>query len=179
MLMELVALIAAKATPNVSPDPVTTIDIVNLVLALIGVIGATVALVWRFVEWRLTGSVVKVNLNHATLLMNDGTVGANKAVSITAQNVGRTSVSVTGWGLEIDPQETIVMFQAEPWMGPALPYTLEPGHEASWLMFKAGVRERLATLSRGPATPLRGFVNLGTGKRARSKRALSGNDWNE
>lgn len=141
-------------------DEVTTIDVVNLVIAILAFVGAVVALVWRFVEWRLTGSVVKVVTKHAVAVTAG--VGDPRAVTVTAHNVGRTQVAVTGWGFRVPDHVDVVDVYGNVSNGPAVPLTLLPGHEAAWVMLRHGLAKALATY---PAdTPIRGFVHLGTGR---------------
>lgn len=149
---------------------VTTIDVVNLVIGMLALIGAVIALVWRFIEWRLTGSIVRVDTRNAVTIAGLPT-GDHRAITITAHNIGRTGVAVTGWGLKLPDDTDFVMFIPNANGGPSLPHTLHPGHEASWLIMWDDLRATIEKL--GPDTKLRGFVHLGTGARVVSKDVIS------
>jgi hypothetical protein len=50
------------------PETTSTLDIVTLVIAVLGLVAAAISLVWQIVSWRLTGPVVKVSVSMGVLV---------------------------------------------------------------------------------------------------------------
>lgn len=143
------------------------LEILTLAIAGAGFVLSVIALTWQMVAWRYTGSVVKAVVSPGFYTMDDGSIGPS-VMSVEARNVGRTVVSITGWGFQLPTGETIIQPFGPPWAGPRLPHTLDPGHSESWRMEVDALRGRLAREGR-PGGKLRGFVNLGTGQKKLSK----------
>lgn len=148
----------------------SALDWVTLGIALAGFLLAVVSLVWQVFSWRLTGSVVRAELARGM------TVGGSSGIDVimlTARNIGRSSVSVTGWGLRVDEGgeiSTLVVPVPLPWQGPTIPHTLEGGHSATWYFIE---EELHPTLRKTPSPKrLRGRISLGTGTEALSKNTL-------
>jgi hypothetical protein len=145
------------------------LEIVTLVIAVVGLALSVLALAWHIVSWRLTGSIVKVEVSHGL-----GVGGSwPRLVGIEAMNVGRTAVSITGWGFRLPDGRTLWPAAGHPgnWAGPPVPITLDPGHSASWQVNAETIRTSL--LDEGvPDAKLRGFVNLGTGQQRRSRTTI-------
>ncbi len=82
-------------------------------------------------EWKLSGPVVKVTTSwgHGT-----GGLEGDEYIVITTSNVGRASVAITGWGLELPDRRTLVAPNLP--LNPPMPITLESGHEQSFYMYR-------------------------------------------
>ena len=123
------------------PETTSTLDIVTLVIAVLGLVAAAISLVWQIVSWRLTGPVVKVSVSMGVLV---GVSGPGHAIiSITARNVGRSNVSIGAWGLRLPNGERLIVPIPEAWAGPRVPYTLMGGHSESWRMDHDEVHQSL------------------------------------
>jgi hypothetical protein len=154
----------------VAAIPTETIAIIGLVVAVLGLALSLIALVWQVVAWRMTGSVVKVETGRGILTGPQG-LGPD-VLTVTARNVGRTQVAVTGWAFRLPSGESVWPSMGGAWKGPATPYTIEAGHEAEWLVPEATIRESL--IDHGDLLPLelRGFVNLATGQQVIARRGI-------
>jgi hypothetical protein len=146
-----------------------SLEIITLVIAVVGLVLSIVALAWQIMSWRLTGSVVRVVVSHGL-----GVGGSwPQLVAIEAMNVGRTPVSVHGWGFRLPDGRTLwpAVGHRGSWAGPAVPLTLDPGHSASWQVDAKSIRATLMDEAL-PNAELRGFVNLGTGEQRRSRKTI-------
>jgi hypothetical protein len=111
------------------PETTSTLDIVTLVIAVLGLMAAAISLVWQIVSWRLTGPLVKVSVSRGFLVGVPGPVP--EIISVTARNVGRSNVSIGAWGLRLPNGERLVVPIPEAWAGPRVPYTLMGGARRS------------------------------------------------
>ncbi|HEY1445104.1 MAG TPA: hypothetical protein VGF51_09405 [Acidimicrobiales bacterium] len=152
---------------------VTGIELASFVLAIIAVLGATIALAWRFVDWKSIHRGVRVDIRHALAVDQERGVSEHRVITVTAHNVGRAPVSVTGWGLRLRHGQDVVFFEDTPTSGPALPLTLQPGYEATWHMMHDAVMASLADQPTKRSFALHGFVRLGTGRTAISKKKIT------
>ena len=144
----------------------TSLDLITLVIAVVGLLAAMGSLAWQIFSWRLTGSKVKVAGSHG-FTVPDASIDV---LIVTAANVGRTPVAVDGWGFELPNKSTLVghMF-ADDLHGPRVPITLAPGHSETWRLEKGRIINTLADTNFKPGVKLRPFVSLGTGKKAYGK----------
>jgi hypothetical protein len=142
------------------------LDIVALVIAVIGLCLSLVALVWVAVSWRYTRDIVRVTLSRAIV------VGATNlpTLSVTASNVGRSAVSIEGWGLLLPDGQAIWPAVGDPstWWGSQTPITLQGGHSEFWQVDLNVIRNAIVQQGLGNVQ-VRGFVNLGTGRKRKSK----------
>jgi hypothetical protein len=157
---------------------VTSFQVLTLIIAIAGLALSLTALVWQIVSWLYTGSRVKVALSEAVILTPRGSMDV---YAIMARNVGRTAVSITGWGLLLVPNRPsgsvlrrmasnyrprgnmIVVPNPVPWQGPRSPYTLDGQHSATWYVLKNDIAQEIDDDDR-ERRHLRGYVNLATGK---------------
>lgn len=145
-----------------------TLNVVTLIIATLGLVLAVVSLVWQVVAWSFTGSRIVVQTRYAYGVVERQLQG--KYASITARNVGRTAASITGWGLQLPGDESVVSMSPSP-MNTPVPVTLEPGHEQSWYLYLPDIQETLRS-SGGGNVEVPGFVNVGTGRRVLSKEKI-------
>jgi hypothetical protein len=139
------------------------------VLAIIGVVAASVSLIWQVVSWRLTGPVVRVKVGTG-IPVREGQLGP-EMVYVRAINIGRAPIEVAGWGFRLPDGRTIVGVD-EYGGGENVPFTLAGGHSESWYMYRTtlmGTREGAS----GAPIALRGMVQLGTGRELLSKEAFT------
>jgi hypothetical protein len=79
-----------------------------------------VALVWQVASWRLTGSIVRVDVGKALLTVG-GDLGPN-VLTVRTRNVGRTAVEVDGWGFQVPAtKEWLWPTASSAWRGPQVP----------------------------------------------------------
>lgn len=149
------------------------IEVASLILAIIAVLGVTIALAWRLVDWRSIHRGVRVDIRHAVAVGEGHGVGEHRVITVTAHNVGRGPVSLTGWGLRLPHGLDVVLVEQLASSGPALPLTLQPGNEATWHMTHDAVMASLADRPIKRAFALHGFVRLGTGRTALSKQRIT------
>jgi hypothetical protein len=152
---------------------VTGFELASFVLAIIAVLGVTVALAWRFVDWKSIHRGVRVDIRHAVAVDDDLGVGERRVITVTASNVGRAPVAVTEWGLRLPHGRDVVFFENMPTSGPALPLTLQPGNESTWHMMHDIVKASLADQRTNRSFTLHGFVRLGTGRTVLSKKKIT------
>lgn len=143
-------------------------DVAAFVLAVISLVLSTLALGWHVISWLLTGSWVRVKWSHSTVVGAQPDPGV--LLAITATNVGRAPIEVTGWGLEL-PDGSHMPGHASPlpWV-PSVPHTLEGGHQQQWHMPVAGLVEALRKAGYTHFPALRPFVTVAGGKRKRARK---------
>jgi hypothetical protein len=140
-------------------------------IAVLGLVLAVASLVWQIITWRLTGSVVKIDLAYAFTV--GGTMESTACFSITARNLGRLAVAIDSWGLKLPPEgATMVTPNPRPWQGPPVPVTLEAGHSVTWYMVRDEIIGELRAHF-APGVQVRGMVRTGTGEMIVSKRAIA------
>ena len=160
--------------PVLSAEPsVTVTEAVTLAIAVAGFLLALAALGWQIVTFVASGSRVKVEIENGLIMHTDDS--GKTYIGITARNVGRTPVDVDQWYFDIkdaDNDGKLVVAQPEPWVGPEVPYRLEPGQSVGWRMYASEIRAALAAHGHASDTPLRGRVTLGDGKDVRSGESM-------
>lgn len=108
-----------------------TARVLTLVIALLALLLSVASLVWQMLSWRYTGSFVKVD-NHAKFVVLPSGPPHGYLVSVTARNVGRAAVTVTGMAFKLKTGESLMSLLPEYWQGPATPHRLEAGDEVRW-----------------------------------------------
>jgi len=161
-------------------DPMTTLQIITLVTAIVGAVTGTAALVWGVWQFVLSGSRVKVEIDLCRL---EGglLVGGRRAwvdpsssvrgmfVRVRVRNRGRFAVDVTG--VTVNVGALIAVFPLEDsGLNPFTPHRLNGGSTQDWLFGRDDVLSALDAVkeSAGPRPLVRGIANLGTGKSVRS-----------
>ena len=143
-----------------------------------------VALTWQIVAWRLSGSVVKVDLLGGAVgdggivsgplpvnfdkLMKDGF--ELPVYVIRARNVGRLAVNITHWTLSTDGGFGFAVNSFRP--NPALPHRLEVGADVSFYVPVAEALHAFRAVSNAIKTQkrMKGKITLATGVERASKR---------
>lgn len=136
----------------------------SLAIGAAGLITAIVALVWQAVTWRFTGVRVRV----ATSLGITSYWGkdARSVLTVTARNLGRTSIEASGWGVRLPDGRDWVATRQLPGSANSH-FTLEGLHSASWVVPLHLLSDAVgATDSK---VELCGWTTLGTGDRVVSK----------
>jgi hypothetical protein len=136
-------------------------QVITLVIAVLGLLLAVAGLVWQAATWRLAGPVVKVELGEGTVLPT-----GLKYVSVTARNVGRSDVSITGWGLQQRGDSDVMMIPMPTIPTPTPPVTLAAGHSLDFYFERPALEAHFPMLG---SIEVRGFIGLATGKRLYSK----------
>jgi len=137
---------------------------VTLAIAVIGLCVAIGGLVWQWRSWTYEGPKVKVRVRQGFLLRD---VSGDLFWIVSAINVGRSPVELTGWGMELSPKNVLQMFVAHP-SSTSLPHTLNGGHHATFFMPKEDLRASLA--ERGLPKTVRPFVSTSVQERVYGER---------
>lgn len=116
------------------------VAVAALVVALVGVVIASGTLTWQIVSWLRDGPRVKVKLSSAFPTYG-GHLGPHH-YQVTAVNVGRSPLALSGWGFELPNGHSTFMAVPLPFSTP-LPHTLEGGHEASFYIEVAALESGL------------------------------------
>jgi hypothetical protein len=169
---------------DAASNPVAT-----FIIAVLGLIGAIVALVWQFTVFKLSGSLVRVearacyetskgNLVHAPLAsaarrhyLSKAEIAKaeqNPIVVVKARAVGRMPVSVTAINLRYS---RISFGEFRSIAGPDFPCRIEPGEMKSWELSGTGViyNEKL-TAEMGHLVGILGWLyTAGGGKRTQAQ----------
>lgn len=162
-------------------------------LALVGLVVAMLSLGWQVASWALSGRRVKVNLLHGVqgrggfatgkvkpggAPLNLGTMRSQgwdgiEVIAAEVINVGRAPVIVTrysvhavGAGMSYTPLRD--------WIGPDLPFRLEPGASETWYSDIADARALVHSLGAigKSATHVYMTVTLGTKEEKRTATTL-------
>lgn len=81
---------------------------VTLALAILGIVLATLSLLWQFLTWHRSGPVIKVSvsLSPQYVLGDGGSMipldGTEEIVAISATNVGRMEAAMVTWGFHLE-----------------------------------------------------------------------------
>ena len=140
-------------------DPVSSLDILTLVIAIVGAVAGLLSLGWQALSWFLTGPVVKVSIGEGIFTMTDGTLGPD-VVYVRAMNRGRSEVSVTAWAIKLPSGRTFVQMQPAPWTGRRCPHTLAGKHDVTWYSLRTDLAQAVARDGLRTAS-LHGVVSLG------------------
>jgi hypothetical protein len=133
-------------------------------IALVGALSGLGGVAWRIYEWRASGPSVTVKgLGGITSF----TPGTSAFVAIIEAVAGRQACQVTGAGFELDDGRGYAILGQLPGSEP-LPTTVQPGHEASWLLPLADFAQFVNDYP-GEDLHLVAYV-LSGGKRVRAKK---------
>lgn len=108
-------------------------------------------------QFRDSGSVVKVDLRAVVV----GTEPLTDGISVSARNVGRLGVEVTGWGAILPNGKALIQVRPLPGNGP-MPHRLEAGSRGSWWMPLSVVQNALKDEAIAESD-IAMFVDLATG----------------
>ena len=134
-------------------------------LAWVGAVSGLVALFWQIYTWRRPGHRVKVSRTNAIRV---GHV-EEWLLCVSARNIGTSSVTVTGWGVNIGRSEGSFYAQHSHVLSASLPHRLDPGAKAD---FYIDMRELVAYAKQRevPLRNLRCRVDLATGEEVFAKK---------
>lgn len=147
----------------------SSLDIITLVIAVLGLALAIAGFVWQLVTWRYEGAKIRVALS--TVFPVHGDQLGDPHHCVTATNVGRSPVSLTNWGFELPDGGSTYMRRPLPISTP-LPHTLDGGQQAS---FHCAYKELRASLHRSvPAgVVLRPYVSTALHGKVYAKQQLT------
>jgi hypothetical protein len=135
--------------------------------SILSIFTATLALaafMLSVINFRLTGAFIRVRaLPGMTIMQAENDPDRGPTVSVTASNIGRSSVQVTHLGFTAT--DTGQQFLS-PWaIGAPIPCTIDGLHQQTWAIYESALREKLTN----PASPIRPYVLLANGKRRTGK----------
>jgi hypothetical protein len=185
----LILLLAATPAPAPAPD-VDPLAIPTFVLAVLGFVGAVVALVWQFITFRLSGGRAKVDIEiassdpsvplsvfdmpskHDGRIEEDGRSMLN-LVRIRVRSVGRMSTNIVDCRLRYSTGALYRM--TDLWEGPKLPLRMEHHASEHWTIPVSAANKVLSILFGTPGKELtvRAEIELGNGKVVKSKQRLA------
>jgi hypothetical protein len=142
----------------------TALDIVTLIIAILWFALAVATLAWQVVTWLYEGARVKVK--HSFAFLTFGPELSEQMLLITAVNVGRSPIEITGWGIDVGGGTSLFVSNPIPGSTP-LPTTVDGGHHAKFFM-ELAEHERAVKRAAGPKPP-RPYVSLGTDKKVKGK----------
>lgn len=150
-------------TPSVVTRTVLWVD--SILIAWLALALSGVSLLWQVITHVLSGDRVIVHLG--TSIPVGGLEHLPICTLITAQNRGRTAVTVTAVALDVGAGEAAqIITQIVREISDPLPIRLEPGASASWA-YPSFVDEKIRADHPHP----RAMVSLGTGKKRYSRRS--------
>lgn len=156
---------APHSTRTALSETVVTLLLVEITISLLALALSVASLTWQVITYALNGDRVAVQLGTS---IPAGAIGyLPNCRSITAQNRGRTPVSVTSIAIDVGGGQSAQI--APHLVGPLsdpLPIRLEPGASASWA-YPISVDDQIRQTH--PRT--RALVRLGTGRTRYSKRS--------
>lgn len=164
----------------------TPLQIVTLVIAILGLVVSVIALTWQIVAWRLTGSIVKVELLAGALGRGAAVCGPMDSFRpdnlvregfqamvfvIRARNVGRIAVDVTHWSVATSKPDSWQYMLPGFQPNPSLPHRLEAGSSVD---FYVPMREVFAAFYAASKVSrvqkrIEGCITLATGQERRSE----------
>jgi hypothetical protein len=146
----------------------STLQWVTLAIAGAGLLLGVATFTWQCVSFAWTGARVKVRTaGGVTSYRTD--MSATLVTIVEAQNVGRSAVEVTRWGLLL-PNDQQFYVTAQIPGNQRTPLTLNGGHSVKWLVPVAMYGDAPQVLTAGNDLKVRGFVDLGTGKRKSDRK---------
>jgi hypothetical protein len=163
----------------------TGLEAATLVIAVLALLASVISLTWQVVEWKLNGSVVKVELLAGAAGQGGVAAGSVKNFSpsslsregfvemlfiVRARNVGRSAVDITHWSVA-SPKGFALALTAYR-LNRNLPYRLESGSKVDFHVPMQDVFRLVAAVSAvaGPRKKVRGVITLATGRERRSRR---------
>lgn len=162
---------------------VTAFQLVTLIIGVVALVASAGSLTWQIVSWRLTGSVVKVDLMAGAFAQGGVMVGplANFTPEhfadyprddllfvVRATNSGRTAISVNHWNVLLSSG---FGYSLMAWgANPDTPYRLEPGTNVDFRVPMHDIaRAIFASNTIGTNKTFCGTVTLGTGVERKGK----------
>ncbi len=161
-------------------------EVAALVVGIVGVVLATLSLIWQATTFLLTGPRVNVRLSEGLRAAHGGVVVGPLSIypdasltaleddgytehifAVTARNTGRLPATVSRWSLRFGNGATFVY--------PNEPHRLEPAADVSWYAPVAHVGEYVAAFvdQSEDARTVRGEVDLASGKTRRSRQGIT------
>ncbi len=147
--------------------PPTALDWLTLAIAVVGAVTGIASLAWQAWVFIRSGPNVVVKVSGGVTSFRPDN-SADMIFIVEARNVGRSPCQITGWGLDFPDGRQYVQFRPPPGSTP-VPYTIEGGHRATWLVPMAELAEEPELLTEDPVR-VKGFVHLGNGDRIVSPR---------
>jgi len=162
----------------------TTLDLVTLVIAVLGLLVSGIALTWQVLQHVLSGDRVYVELLWGGFRNGAVAVGPIRGASLDSmvsqgftefifavrgRNKGRQAVDVTGYQVSIDGGFSYSLPGWHP--NPATPHRLEPGSSVTFYVPMPDVIAAIDATHEvigGTSSNLRGTLDLGTGKTVHS-----------
>jgi hypothetical protein len=146
-------------------------DILSITAIILG--GASLG--WQVLTWRQSGPVVVVTATQAFPTYGHGASSSigDPHVDVSAQNKGRSPVTVKNWGLKLADGRNMAILEPASWSA-KLPYRLEPGDSASWYADTESVKRSCAA-NGIRYQDLIAYVSLGDGRTVQAKH--SGIGW--
>lgn len=143
-------------------------NLLTFIIALLALLTSVVSVVVAIMTHLYTASRVKVTSGYGYIPPEFH----DELITIEARNLGRASVVVTGYGLEIRDGQggTIPGYLSPLPISPPVPATLNGGHGQTWYLREAGIVETLRSTGRRRPVRVAPFVTLGTGKTVYAKR---------
>jgi hypothetical protein len=141
--------------------------------ALVGIIGGLagiVSLVWQISTWRRSAHNVKVKTSQAWFTYPNGTFSEDM-LAVTIYNTGNSAVTVTGWGVEMEPQGDSLNVISPVVGSTPLPHRLESGAEMNVHVRAHDLRDAHAE-RKIPFSQMRAWARLATGRRVFAKRGV-------
>lgn len=127
----------ARTTSTSRADRAEVSVKIETLMSGIAIVLSVVSLTWQVATWRRSGPVVKVLVSQSLPIY--GNDAGDWHTGVTAQNTGRSPITVTSWGLRFPDGKTGTMTRNLPWSA-SLPHRLEPGADASWFIPTDDVR---------------------------------------
>lgn len=127
-------------------------------------------LLWNVFVWHAAGPRVETEVHQAPFESEHVRI---ELMGMLVRNAGRSAVDVIAAGLLSETDQWVELPDKPDLPAPQLPYRLQPGEQIDWsLRFVDPLRDRLASQGYAGTVRLRGFVNLGNGKRVISRQRL-------
>lgn len=142
-------------------------DLLTFFIALLALLTSAVSLVVSIMTHLYTGARVKVTSGYGYVPPDFD----DPLITVEARNLGRTSVAVTGYGLEIlDGQGGTIPGYLNPLpISAPVPANLDGGQGQTWYLREAAMVETLRSSGRRGEVNVAPFVTLGTGKTVYAK----------
>lgn len=137
---------------------------VTLVIAVVGLGIAIASLVWQWVSWQFEGPKLKVRVSQGLWI---GDSSGETYWIITAVNVGRSPIELTGWGMEL-PSKNVIQIIGSSVSPTLLPHSLAGGHQAPFFMSQGDLSKHL-TNNGGLPVKLRPFVSTSLDEKVYAK----------
>ncbi len=142
----------------------------TLVFAVAACVLACLSLGWQVASWIYEGPRVRVE-NRFGFRVSSLPAEPVDMIFVTARNVGRSPVQVRWWGF-MDDQNRVLDLGDGLWDGLRPPFTLDARHSTTWGVPRLPLVRALSEQPSSTHARLRGYADLGSGKRAVARRRL-------